>query len=175
MTEPLPDGEGEVPMCPSSWLPPALSSIPTELCLVTPGFVPSTLVTEIIINQEGDFVVPCLNGVFRRGIIVKEIVDYTLHNSINMAVIFHELSTPIEPPNEKTFVLVPVSRIRKCELLDEEALHFFGQLLEAWVPDHERHMLCALISSSLSVVPVNLVKTNHFPTRIQSTLVLYSH
>ena len=136
------------------------------MCLVTPGFVPNTLVAEIVINNEGDFVVPCLRGIFRHGTIVKETVDYTVGNSINTAVVFHDLSIPINPAREKTFVLVPISRIRTCRCLDDETLHFFGQLLEAYVPDRERNMLRALTSLLLPVAPIISVEnTTKFSIR----------
>ena len=138
------------------------------MCLVTPGFVPNTLVAEIVINQEGDFVVPCLGGIFCHGTIVKETMDYTVGNSINTVVIFHDLSIPINPAREKTFVLVPVSCIRSCRDLDDETLHFFSQLLEAYVPNCEPSMLRALTLLLLPVAPIILVdKTSPLPADLQ--------
>ena len=130
--------------------------------------MPNTLIAEIIINQEGDFVVPCLGGIFRHGTIVKETVDYTVGNSINTAVIFHNLSIPINPAREKTFVLVPVSHIRSCRDLDDKTLHFFSQLLEAYVPDCERNMLHALTLLLLPIAPIISVdKTSLLPADLQ--------
>ena len=148
-----------ITMCSPVWLLPALSAIPTELCLITPGFVPNTLTTEIIISDDGDFVIPCLNGIFCQGVVVKEVVSYTLHcdNAPNTAVILHDLSVPLCNTDQKTFVLVPVTCIRNCLPLDSEHLDFFTDLLQVCVPDHQCNPFMLTVTSH-SVALVNSVE-----------------
>ena len=111
----------------TTWLPPALSSEPTELCLVIPGFVPNTIVTEIIIDEEGNFAVPCMDRIFADEMVAQEVVDYEYGSCNGCVVVYHDFSVPLSRAGEKTFLLVPVTRIRDCQRLDDEVTEYFAE------------------------------------------------
>jgi hypothetical protein len=93
------------------WLPPALSSLPTELCFISPGFVPSILTTEIVISPNGQYVIPCMNGLFSLGTVVEEMIDYRHREGTGTIVIYHDPSHSFSRADRKNFLVVPLTRI----------------------------------------------------------------
>jgi hypothetical protein len=112
------------------WLPPALSSLPTELCFISPGFVPSILTTEIVISPNGQYIILCMNGLFSLGTVVEEMIHYRHREGAGSIVIYHDPSLSFSRANWKKFLVVPLTRIQGCQRLTDDTLSFFAQVIE---------------------------------------------
>lgn len=113
-------------------LPTVLSGTPTQLCLVTPGFVPNRFTMELNVESYGHFTLACLNDVFPHGLVMQEIIDYEDATGEGTLAVFHNPSIPWVAAARKTFVIVPITLLRDGWELGSAQLDFFGQLMEAY-------------------------------------------
>jgi hypothetical protein len=79
---------------------------------------------EIVISLNGQYIIPCMNGLFSLRIVVKEIIDYRHREGTGTIVIYHDPSLSFSRVDQKNFLVVPLSRIRGCQGLTDDTLSF---------------------------------------------------
>ena len=107
-----------------------LSRTPTQLCLITPGFVPNHFTIELIMDSSGTFTIRNLNDIFPFGLVIQEIIDYEDTTGVGTLTVFHDLSVPWMAIAGKTFVVVPITLLRNRQELGPLQLDFISQLIE---------------------------------------------